>query len=212
MIGIVTKLVKKNNYVQIFIDETYFCSVTEDTLAGYRLFVGKSLDDSLQDTLQKQSNIDKLYNKLLRLISTKLYSRKELIKQLKEYANKFEIDYDESIIESLLTKVSGLELFNERKNMQTICTNYQNKNKGKNYISQKLFEKGFPKDIIKELITDIHTDKSDIDALLEKKYQTLKKSEPDKRKIQEKLTRFGLGRGFSYDELKEPIKRILQHT
>ena len=75
-------------------------------------------------------------------------------------------------------------------------------------IRYMLTGKGVAKDVISEALSEVDESKasSRLEKLLEHKYKSLK--EDPQWKI--KLLRFALGRGYSYDEVNEQIRRFAQ--
>lgn len=75
-------------------------------------------------------------------------------------------------------------------------------------IRYMLTGKGVAKDIISEALNEIDESKatSRLEKLLEHKYKSLK----DDPQWKMKLLRFALGRGYSYDEVSDQIRRFAQ--
>ena len=73
-------------------------------------------------------------------------------------------------------------------------------------IRYMLSAKGISRDIISQALTQIDSQRAEsrLVKLLENKYRALK----DDPQWKIKLLRFGLGRGYSYDEVNEVLKRL----
>jgi regulatory protein len=73
-------------------------------------------------------------------------------------------------------------------------------------IRYMLSAKGISRDIISQALTQIDSQRAEsrLVKLMENKYRTLK----DDPQWKIKLLRFGLGRGYSYDEVNEVLKRL----
>ena len=73
-------------------------------------------------------------------------------------------------------------------------------------IRYMLSAKGISRDIISQALTQIdsHKAESRLEKLMENKYRTLK----DDPQWKLKLLRFGLGRGYSYDEVNSVLQRL----
>ena len=69
-----------------------------------------------------------------------------------------------------------------------------------------LSAKGISRDIISQALTQIDSQRAEsrLVKLMENKYRALK----DDPQWKIKLLRFGLGRGYSYDEVNEVLKRL----
>ena len=68
--------------------------------------------------------------------------------------------------------------------------------------------KGVARDVIDEALDDIDADKaaSRLDKLMENKFRSLKE-DPQCRL---KMLRFGLGRGYGYDEVSSVVDRLMK--
>lgn len=73
-------------------------------------------------------------------------------------------------------------------------------------IRYMLSAKGISRDIISQALTQIDSQRAEsrLVKLMENKYRALK----DDPQWKIKLLRFGLGRGYSYDEVNEVLKRL----
>lgn len=74
-------------------------------------------------------------------------------------------------------------------------------------IRYALCSKGVIREVIDEALQEIDSSKAlaRLDKLLENKYRSLK----DDPQCRMKLLRFGLGRGYSYDDVAEAVRRIM---
>lgn len=82
---------------------------------------------------------------------------------------------------------------------------------GAHKIRAMLVRKGIAKDVIDEAVGQIDPEKSQ-DKLLEllhRKARTLPADEP--RKLRDKLMRYGLGRGFGYEQVADCLHTILKN-
>ena len=79
---------------------------------------------------------------------------------------------------------------------------------GATKIRYVLSAKGVAKDVISEALNEVDESKaaSRLEKLLEHKYKSLK----DDPQWKIKLLRFALGRGYSYDEVSDQIRRFAQ--
>ena len=79
---------------------------------------------------------------------------------------------------------------------------------GATKIRYMLSAKGVAKDVISEALNEVDESKatSRLEKLLEHKYKSLK----DDPQWKIKLLRFALGRGYSYDEVSDQIRRFAQ--
>ncbi len=75
-------------------------------------------------------------------------------------------------------------------------------------IRHALVMKSIPRDVIAEALGEIDADKAQtrLEKLLENKLKSLK----DDPQCRFKLLRFGLGRGYTYDEVESAVRRLMK--
>mgnify|MGYP002519624177 FL=1 len=79
---------------------------------------------------------------------------------------------------------------------------------GASKIRYMLSMKGVARDVIDEALDEVDADKaaSRLDKLMENKYKSL----ADDPQCRLKMLRFGLGRGYGYDEVEEVVCRLMK--
>lgn len=76
-------------------------------------------------------------------------------------------------------------------------------------IRYMLSSKGIPRDVISEALGDVDEGKARarLEKLMENRYRSLK----DDPQCRLKMLRFGLGRGYEYDEVSSVIDMLMKH-
>lgn len=76
-------------------------------------------------------------------------------------------------------------------------------------IRYMLSSKGIPRDVISEALGDVDEGKARVrlEKLMENRYRSLK----DDPQCRMKMLRFGLGRGYEYDEVSSVIDMLMKH-
>lgn len=76
-------------------------------------------------------------------------------------------------------------------------------------IRYMLSSKGIPRDVISEALGDVDEGKARVrlEKLMENRYRSLK----DDPQCRLKMLRFGLGRGYEYDEVSSVIDMLMKH-
>jgi SOS response regulatory protein OraA/RecX len=71
-----------------------------------------------------------------------------------------------------------------------------------------LSSKGVPGDVIAQALEEIDSAKAEskLDKLMENKYRSLK----DDPQCRLKMLRYGLGRGYGYDEVSSVVERLMK--
>lgn len=82
---------------------------------------------------------------------------------------------------------------------------------GQRKILAALYAKHIDTEIIREVLGSIEKDEieSNLNTLISAKMRTMKEENPRERKM--KLLRFGISRGYSYDDVVAAIRRCLSH-
>lgn len=88
----------------------------------------------------------------------------------------------------------------------------KSKSQGKKKIKYDLLRKGLDDNLIEKEIAKIDSDEEEDIAynLANKKYNILRKRENDNYKLSQKLYRFILSKGYSYDIASKVIKKLLK--
>ena len=78
---------------------------------------------------------------------------------------------------------------------------------GETKIRYMLSSKGVPRDIISQALEEVDDSKARtrLEKLMENKYRSLK----DDPQCRLKMLRFGLGRGYGYDEVTDVLKQLM---
>lgn len=198
----ITKMVvdeKNKNKIHIFVDETPFVVLEAELVFKLHLKLGKELSLELLDQLQAEQQFNECFNKALNIISRSLKTKK----QLKDYLNQKGFKFQ--TINLVLEKLESLDLIND----DNYCKKYieQEKNKkGKLMLSKSLMSKGISKDIVDKYICNLDSQKDTIIRLIEK---YMKNKEKNIQNIQ-KLKRYLLGKGFSYNEINSCVGELYE--
>lgn len=205
----ITSLIGKNNRVQIFIDENYSFSCTENFVIDNRLFKDKELDQNELEILKSDAQYSIVEMKMFEYASRGLYSQKELIQKTTKYCrNKFDFTPQDEFFKKVIAKLERLKVFNTKNSIRYLTQKYISQSKGKTFIFSKLISKGFDKSEIQEELNnlDIVNLEDKLEDLINKKFETLKKNQNlNKYELKQKVIKFALSRGYSYSEIKEKL-------
>ena len=193
----ITKLVaseKGKNNVLIFVDNQYFTTLDAEVVLKLRLKPELELDIEILDQMKEEQDFKECYSKALGIVS-KMQKTK---KQLKDYL--FNKGYEYRLINVCVEKLERLNFIND----DLYCKKYieqEKDKKGKMMIYRSLMLKGIDKEIIENNLKDFSSQKETISNLV-KKY--MKNKTKDFNTIQ-KLKRYLLGKGFSYEEINSVL-------
>lgn len=103
-----------------------------------------------------------------------------------------------------VARIKELGLIDDRKFAARLATQMSEANISKREAYAKLYNKGIPKDIIKSVLEEIEFDeKSQIIAVIEKKYRLKMSNKQDIQKVYAALIR----KGFSYSAVSDAIRK-----
>lgn len=206
---IITKIeIQKNNKekVNIFVDEKYSFSLSMNGLTKNNLYDGKEISKEDIEFLKKVDSEEIAFLFLIDKISYKMYSKKEI--KDKMIAKGFELE----AIENAIEKAEGYGYINDNYYSKCFIEQRGIPNKwGPNVIYQKLLQKGIDKEIINENLKDFFTyddEKENCRNLAIKKINSLKINDLNDRKQMDKVYRFLIGKGYSFEIINVCLEDI----
>ena len=204
--AIITKVeIQKNNKqkVNLFLDDQYYNRVYLDTCVKYGLKVGKNIDIEKLEEIIFESEINLATNMAINYAGSAIKTRKQISDFLKKK------DFTEPIIKAVVGKMEEYKYIDDEQYVISYVNFYGGKygisklknnlkNKG---VSEKIIENYFEDnaEILSEKMEDLCT------VLAIKKSKNLDMQ--DNKNIQ-KVMRFLLSRGFSFDEINHSIESI----
>ncbi len=188
--------VKTAGRYNIFVDEKYSFSLDENQLLDLKLKTGFEISDQLLDELKGESEYGKAYARALELILSRPRSEKEM----KEYA--WRKKWDEELGDRVLGRLRDKGYLDDEKFAQFwLRARTGGKPRSKRKISAELVQKGVKREIVDKVLHD-YDDDSEMLAL--RKLVDKKRS---KYADEQKFMAYLAGQGFSYDMIKEAIKK-----
>lgn len=202
----ITALIAKNNRVQVWVDEDYSFSCSENFVIKHSLYVGKEYDQNEFFQLKEAAIQDILRLKLFEYASKIRYSKKELFRKVNLYAKKrFNLEIDQKQFEESFNKIVESGIYNEKQIINNWIYVYLDRGKGKRYIESKLIFKGFQKDEIAPQLAKINQAQLNnrLKTFLEKKRELLKKKSKDEYDLRNRLIKAAMAKGYDYKDIKE---------
>jgi regulatory protein len=165
---------------------------------------GDILGEEALDLLSRENELFTCEQKALGYLARRLHSKMELRRKL--YQKKF----TKPVIESIIDKLSAIKYIDDRKFAELVINESMNlRHDGMQKTKARLMEKGVDKKIIEEVLAetkDSDTEMENIKLTGDKKLFSLKKRFTDKRQVDQKLTAYLVGKGFSFEIIKEYLK------
>lgn len=207
--NIITKIeVQKRNKerVNIFIDEEYAFGISAELVYKYNLKPKMKIDvDTLREIAEKESLI-KCRLCAIRIIEKSYKTEKELHDRLLEKG------YEEREIHESIKFLKQYNYINDSSYTKSFIKD-KIKSQGQKKIFYDLKRKGVDEQLIHENLQslDENTEKEIALTLARKKYCILSKRESDIYKLKQKLYRYIISRGYSYDIANEVIKEVINN-
>ena len=198
----ITKLqpqVKRDGYYNIFVDDAFFCSISELQLSLLSLSVGQDLSEDQKLELLDNSATIKTYNRALYYL--KYGPRSE--KQMKNYLS--QKGYEDKYIDRAITTLIKDGYINDTVLAQSFVDDRQLfRPRSLSQLRVELIKKGIDRDIIDQTLMGIDSDSQleSIKAVAAKKYKQ------SRYKDLEKLTQYLQRQGFKYSDIKTALSEI----
>ena len=206
----ITKITKQQNgeRYNLFLDEAFFCGITEDTLVKLRLQKGMEVDEVELENILREENRNKCFNHAVFLLGKRNYFEKVLKDKLKEK------EYDEESIQFAIEKLYHYGYLNEERLTEAFVKDKKRfSKKGPRYIASALKAKGVDEDLIKETLEACYEEEEALEncmSLLRKKIDYYKRKTEDTYTLKSKLYAFLAQRGYSAEVIKKSIEAILK--
>ena len=199
---------QKNNKekVNIFVDGEYLFSLSVNGVAKNMLYKDKEITEEEINLIRIEDDKEIAYQYALKRISEKMYSRNELRDKL------IKKKFLEESVEFALDKAASYGYIDDFYYTKCFIEQRAIPNKwGRNVIKQRLFQKGINKELIESSLDEFFTDESSLDNcynLCFKKFQSLGSPSLDDRKSIDKIYRFLLSKGYSYDDINSSLEKL----
>lgn len=205
--GKITKIeVQKKNKerVNIYIDEEYAFSLSAELVYKEGLKVNQLVDSDKLSKIAREEGYLKCKSTALRIVEKSYKSKKELRDKL--VLKGYDIEDINKVIEFL--KEYNLQ---DDKSYTKMYIKDKIKNQGQNKIRFALIKKGIDEELIQNEMESIDNDyqKEMAYSLALKKINVLRKREDDDFKLSQKIYRFLLSKGYSYDIVSEVVKKVI---
>ena len=197
----IQKQIKSDQRFNIYLDGTYYCALTAETIVKAGLKEGLSVEKDLVDSLQFESEKQTALTKTVNYLGKKLKTKKELITYLKSKG------YVDCIVDYVLEMLSQYGYVDD----EYYSTSYikTNKNqKGKKWLAMNLKQKGVDDKVIQQSLDQIESERETV-MFLAQKYLKNKETNQD---TAQKLYRFLYSRGFSSDDIMYAIKTLIKEV
>lgn len=195
---------KNKDRVNVFVDYEFSFACNMELIYKEGISKGCIVDEKRLSEIIYKEEKSKAKSVALKSLERTLKTEKEIRDKL-TYKG-----YDENTIESTMEFLKDYNFVNDEEYVRLFIKE-KLKSKGNNKIKFDLKQKGIASDLISkafcEISDDVESDKAK--ELCIKKYNILKKSTDDERKIKEKLFRHLVGKGYDFSLSNSVIKETI---
>ena len=195
----------KKNRFSIFVNENYFCSISENILKKNNIIIGMKVNDLDIEKINFEDNTFKAKEYALNLLSYRSRSCQEINNKLNE--KNFKIEVINHVIDELKFK----KLLNDYEFAKMLTRhNLRNKKLGPISARNELFKKGIDEPTINLIISDIYTNvmkKKIIKEIFDKKNKNNKNmNKKELNKIINHIRR----KGFNWEDIQPVVINYLE--
>lgn len=194
---------RNKNRVNVYVDHEYAFSLDSELVYKEGLKTNESINIEKVEEIAKKDNYLKCKSAALRIVEKTYKSEKELKDKLLLKG------YDKHSIEKSIEFLKEYGFINDI-SFAKLYIKDKNRTQGKSKIKYDLIKKGISEDIIESSISNIDEEAERDNAynIAIKKYNVIAKREDDKYKLSQKLFRFLLSKGYSYDTVSYVVRKI----
>lgn len=204
----ITKISRQQNgeRYNIFLDEVFFCGVTEDTLIRMNLKKGAKIDEEALKALEEEESKNRCFSYAIYLLGRQNYFEKVLVEKLKRK------EYSEEDIQYTLEKLRYYNYLDDSRLTEAFVRDKKRfSKKGPRYIAEALRNKGVSQEQITKALEENYSTEEAYENCIdiaEKKLEYYKKKTDDLYQLKSKLYAFLAQRGFSSEVIKRTIEEL----
>jgi len=188
-VPIVTKLTsqKKGEFINLYVDEEFWCGLSLNQVASWRLRKGQELSVEQLQQLRAEVEASKAYNAAIRYLALRIRSTREICDYLRRKG------FD-ALIDDTVLRLTEEGYLNDEDFARRWANMRRDMLKSPRAIEGELLRKGISKDTIRVVVSDQGVD-STIQELIAKKNR-------HRTYDREQMMRYLVGRGFTYSQVK----------
>lgn len=204
----ITKISRQQNgeRYNIFLDEVFFCGVTEDTLIRMNLKKGAKIDEEALKALEEEESKNRCFSYAIYLLGRQNYFEKVLVEKLKRK------EYSEEDIQYTLEKLRYYNYLDDSRLTEAFVRDKKRfSKKGPRYIAEALRNKGVSQEQITKALEENYSTEEAYEnciGIAEKKFEYYKNKTDDLYQLKSKLYAFLAQRGFSSEVIKRTIEKL----
>lgn len=189
------KIQKRNkNRVNVSLNNKYFGALNLETVVKNNLKKGTVISQQKLQDLQVENEQAEAFNMALKLVSKRYKTNHEMREYLKEKG------YTDFVVNNIIKKLKEYNYIDDERYCESFISHHNLK--GKNWLKQALWNKGVSEDLIDNYLEQM-PNQIEVVKKLKEKYM---KNKEESKENYVKLTRYLLGKGFTYEEILKVLK------
>ena len=194
---------KRNERLNIFIDNKFAFGISSELAYKYNLKTGKELNEKFIEDILKDEELNKAINQALKFLSYRQRSEKEIRDKLEDKG------YEEIYVDEAVSYCKKHKYIDDRTFAESFIRDKINLNNFGSYrIKRELGVKGISDEIISDvLIEDKESEYERAFEIAKKKYSTYKNI--DKIKAYRRLSGFLQRKGYSFDIVNSILNKLI---
>lgn len=198
---------RNDKRVNVYVDEEFSFACDTEIVYKQGLKKGDTINLANIKEIVNEDEFIKCKSAALRVVERAYKTEKEIHDKLVEKG------YPEQVIKRTFEFLKEYNLLDDKRYTDMYVKDKM-KNQGRNKIKYSLIRKGVSEELIEEKISsiDVEDEREIAYAMAMKKYNVLCKREQDQYKLSQKLFRFLIGKGYSFDCSNSVVKKIIKNN
>lgn len=196
----ITKIEKQKNKqdrVNIYLDDEFFCGMQNFVCVKYGLKEGYTISKEKLQEIMMESDKEQAMNKVSKLLQHGLKTEKQVTDYLQKQG------YDELLQQHVLSKLKEYGFVNDSYYATSYVNTYKNKY-GIKKMQYELLKKGVDKKIVEQALENFESDE---EVLLKLAIKHIKSKERTYENLQ-KTASYLVGKGFTWDEVRAVVNKL----
>ena len=190
---------KDKNRVSLYLNNKFYCGLDLETIVKNQLKVGTIIDEQKLINIQAESEKQTALSKVLKLISTRYKTQKEVENYL------YQKGYLPQVVYFVIEKLNEYHYIDDERYTDSFIASH--KSFGKLKLKQQLLQKGISQSIINDKLENEDFDQTDEIVRLAEKYM---KNKEDTKENYIKLFKYLMSKGFEYETIKNALKKEVE--
>lgn len=196
----IQKQKKHAHLYNVFVDDAFYCSLSDLQLSLLGLSIGQQLSKNELDNIKSNSEMDKTYNRALFYLQYGPRTEQQMSSYLTQKG------YDEQCISTVVQRLKDNNLINDFDYAQNFVVEKRTlKLKSDTFIKSQLIKKGIDKSVVELALTNDDLDnKLDVlKNLIVKRYK-----QSGRYRDKQKMTQYLLRQGFGYFDISNAFDEL----